>query len=86
MLAQDWVILDVADIITDAKSKINNSKSEQERIDIANEARDRVSRAQKKFESPKSSFKEAEDLFVSDDGKEEAKEAQAECDRYAYLL
>jgi hypothetical protein len=74
---------DLADILEEARKKIHQSKNEQERIDICNAARERVKRSQKKFNQPKDTYKEAEALFIDDIGKEKAKEAQDDCDKYA---
>jgi hypothetical protein len=77
---------ELADLLDDARTKIQKSKSEQERIDIVNSARDRLGRAQAKFGEVKDIYKEAEDLFSTEERKVEAREAQDDCDRYASEL
>jgi len=77
---------ELVSIIEDARVKIQKSKNEQERIDIVNDARDRVVRAQARFGVVKDVYKEAEDLFVSEDKKVEARNAQDDCDQYAEEL
>ena len=74
---------DLADIMEETESKIKQSKNEQERIDICNGARERIKRSQKKFGAPKDIFHEAEDLFVSEQGKADAIVKQKDCDTYA---
>jgi len=74
---------DLADIMEETENKIKTTKNEQERIDVCNGARERIKRSQKKFGAPKDIFHEAEDLFVSEQGKEDAIVKQKDCDTYA---
>eukprot|EP00658_Telonema_sp_P-2_P028088 TRINITY_DN21595_c0_g1_i1.p1 TRINITY_DN21595_c0_g1~~TRINITY_DN21595_c0_g1_i1.p1 ORF type:complete len:575 (-),score=204.85 TRINITY_DN21595_c0_g1_i1:222-1946(-) len=74
---------ELSNILEDARTKIQNSKNEQERVEIVNAARDRLKRAQGKFRAVKEIYKDAEDTFVNEDKQQEARDAQDECDKYA---
>jgi hypothetical protein len=73
-------------VLDEACEKIAASKTEQERINACNDARDKVKSKTKRFDEVKNIFDEAELLLVDEPEKSEAGEKAASCPELAQQL
>jgi len=69
--------------LSEATDKIGKSRTEQQRIDACNEARDKLAGKAKKFQDIKKDFEDAESMLDDGEDKDDAGKCAASCDEFA---